>query len=195
MTFLQVPEHGEWLQTRNGVAFDLLHPRADMVRTGDVAHHLAQINRFVGALERPYSVAQHSLLVFTLLSEAGHRDPRVLLQGLVHDAAEAYVGDVSAPLKRLLPDYRRVEARVWAACAGHFGVSAELDPAVKAADWTACCLEAWEHGHRAPVAGWAGGDPRPQVSSRVLHVLRMQEPWTLMRNAWLDKVEGLRECV
>lgn len=64
----------------------------------EIAHALAQINRFTGHASRPYSVAEHSLLVATI---AAHEDasPVAQLAALLHDAHEAYVGDVSSPAK------------------------------------------------------------------------------------------------
>lgn len=193
MTIYEVPAHGEWLQTHGGVAFDLLSPRPEQVRPGDVAHHLSLINRFTGALGRPYSVAQHSLVVVELLKQAGYTDPGLLLQAAVHDAAEAYVGDVAAPLKRLLPDYRRVEARVWAACASRFRVPEKLDPAVKEADWLACRAEAWAHGERQPVDGWAGENPLSGLPNDVRAVLMAECDWQVWRRRWLDTVQTLED--
>lgn len=64
----------------------------------EIAHALAQINRFTGHCTRPYSVAEHSLLVSDLAERAG-ATPIVQLAALMHDAHEAYTGDVSSPVK------------------------------------------------------------------------------------------------
>jgi hypothetical protein len=48
--------------------------------------------------------------------------PTLKLVALMHDAAEAFVGDVSAPLKQLLPEYRRIEATVQGAILARFGL-------------------------------------------------------------------------
>lgn len=85
-----------WIQTAHGRTFDLGNPRASDIHVDDVAHHLAQINRYTGAARRPYNVAQHSCLVSQLLP------PRLRLAGLLHDAAEAYTGDWSSPMKVLV---------------------------------------------------------------------------------------------
>ena len=85
-----------WIQTAHGRTFDLANPRPEDIHVDDIAHHLAQINRFTGAARRPYNVAQHSCLVAQLLP------PRLRLAGLLHDAAEAYTGDWSSPLKVLV---------------------------------------------------------------------------------------------
>lgn len=85
-----------WIQTYSGVKFDLLRPRAIDVRVVDVAHHLSLLCRWVGATRRFYSVAQHSVLVSQAVCE------EFALHGLLHDAHEAYVGDLSMPLKDAL---------------------------------------------------------------------------------------------
>ncbi|MGI1228864.1 HD family hydrolase, partial [Raoultella ornithinolytica] len=56
------------------------------------------------------------------------------LEALLHDAAEAYLQDIPAPLKRLLPDYRAIEDRVDAAIRQKFGLPAEQHQTVKYAD-------------------------------------------------------------
>jgi hypothetical protein len=82
-----------WIQTFTGKRFDLLNPQPEMVCTEDIAHHLSLLNRFTGATRFPYSVAQHSVLMSHIVP------PELAKAALLHDAHEAYVGDVSAPLK------------------------------------------------------------------------------------------------
>lgn len=92
-----------WMLTASGVPFDLRLVHADAVRIEDIAHHLAQINRYCGAAMRPISVAEHSLLVLWLLRQQMRViDPSLLLAGLLHDAHEAYFGDHTSPVKRLI---------------------------------------------------------------------------------------------
>jgi len=67
----------------------------------DVAWHLAQINRFTGACKRPYSVAEHSLLCADL-AKRDDNGPAVQLLCLLHDAHEAYTGDMSSPMKNVV---------------------------------------------------------------------------------------------
>jgi len=84
------------IATYNGNVISLLTPDPADVDIGDIAHSLSQINRYTGHTSRPYSVAAHSIIA---AKHWGHIDP---LAALLHDSAEAYIGDVASPLKRLL---------------------------------------------------------------------------------------------
>lgn len=89
--------------TATGARVNLLAIEPATISALDIAHHLAQINRFTGACKRPYSVAEHSLLVVEIIErEAGVHDPAILMAALLHDAHEAYVNDVSRPSKQAL---------------------------------------------------------------------------------------------
>jgi uncharacterized protein len=85
---------GDWIQTYTGRRFYPLDPRPDEVDILDIAHALAQQCRFTGHTKTHYSVAQHSCLVS---QHAGEADG---LWGLLHDAAEAYISDLSRPVKQ-----------------------------------------------------------------------------------------------
>lgn len=90
-----------WILTATGAEVDLRRPTHSSLAATDIAHALAQINRFTGHAARPYSVAEHSLLVCELLErEYGVLNPKPLLAALLHDAHEAYAGDVSTPAKQ-----------------------------------------------------------------------------------------------
>ena len=74
------------------------HDAGRPVRISDIAHQLSMINRFHGATSRPYSVAEHSLLVSRIIQVQGH-SPSVQLAGLMHDAHEIYTQDLASPAK------------------------------------------------------------------------------------------------
>lgn len=108
-----------WIQTYTGKAFDLANPQPEQLDPHDIVHALAHIGRYTGHARDFYSVAEHTCSVVTeathiARNEEGYGDASVRLVGqfaLLHDAAEAYVGDVSAPLKRTpeLAGFRAIE--------------------------------------------------------------------------------------
>jgi hypothetical protein len=123
------------IHTYSGIAFDLRNPQPAMLRLEDIIHSLSLMNRFNGAALFPYSVAQHSLHVAELLP------PELRLEGLLHDAAEAYIGDMVSPLKQVMPEYKAVEARISAVVAEVFGLTYPEPAAVKQADLAVLAAE------------------------------------------------------
>lgn len=95
-----------WTQTISGKKIDLLHPKAESVDFYDIAHQLAHVNRFSGATDRPYSVAEHCCRVSLSLKAEGHT-PLVQFVGLLHDAHEAYMGDIITPVQNVLCELSR----------------------------------------------------------------------------------------
>jgi uncharacterized protein len=127
---------GPWLQTYSGLAFYYEDPQPEDIRIEDIAHALARICRFCGHIRAPfYSVAQHSVKVSRIVP-AG-----LALKALLHDAQEAYITDVPTPLKMCLPDYQRIEDRVWGTIARKFGFCDELEAEIKRADLVALATE------------------------------------------------------
>lgn len=124
-----------YLCTYTGRHFDYQNITPDNIHIEDIAHALANIPRFNGHTSYFYSVAQHSLLVSRLVA------PEIALDALLHDAAESYLCDIPSPLKKLLPDYQRIEAQVHAAICKKFNISAQTPPAVKHADLIALATE------------------------------------------------------
>jgi len=103
--------------TNSGKFVNLADPQPETICIEDIAHHLAHINRFTGATFQGYSVASHSLYVSDLVA------PEFKLIALMHDATEAYLGDISSPLKSILPEYKVIEARMHKAIADKMGYS------------------------------------------------------------------------
>jgi uncharacterized protein len=89
------------IRTYSGIDIPLLAPQTEHIEIRDIAHHLALLNRFCGATDMPISVAQHSVYVARVVAHL-KGDPIAQLWGLLHDAHEAYVGDIPRPMRRIL---------------------------------------------------------------------------------------------
>ena len=124
-----------YVSTFSGNRFYPLGPRIDRVSIEDIAHGLAYQCRFNGQTREFYSVAQHSLIVASLVP------PHLRLAALLHDAAEAYLGDMVKPLKVLMPEFADLEDRVSALIASAFGVDFSDYAPIKHADLIALATE------------------------------------------------------
>jgi len=124
-----------------GKYLDVYEPDPAAISLDAVAHGLANTCRFTGQSIRFYSVAEHAVLVARRLQELGY-SADVVMEGLHHDDAEAFLGDVTRPLKRRLEDYREIEGRMSAAVSRALGVPIPdpMSSDVKAADtWALAC--------------------------------------------------------
>lgn len=107
---------GAWTWTYTGVRFYPMSAGPDDIVLRDIAHALAHTCRYNGMCKRFYSVAEHSVIVSQLVEE------RWAKWGLMHDAAEAYLGDVIRPVKQGLPQFKEAEARLLKQIAIRFGL-------------------------------------------------------------------------
>lgn len=124
-----------YVSTFSGNRFYPLEPRIDRVAIEDIAHGLAYQCRFNGQTREFYSVAQHSLIVASLVP------PQLRLAALLHDAAEAYLGDMVKPLKVLLPEFAAIEDKVTALIAEAFDIDFSDYAPIKRADLIALATE------------------------------------------------------
>ncbi len=149
-----------WLQTASGLAFDLEAPEAEDVDPYDIAHALAYLCRFGGRAQHFYSVAQHSVLVSYLVPE------EFALAGLLHDGAEAYVGDLARPVRRMIHGFDTLERRVLGAIADRFGIPLLVfdAPEVIEADRIALLTER-DQLCLPPPRPWPEDEPTPFVPS------------------------------
>ena len=98
----------------------------------DIVVALSRIQRGGGHYRFPYTVAQHSVMVSEIVPT---------LAALLHDAAEAYIGDVLTPIKAACPELCAIENRIQAAIAAHFGIDTFARPEIKHADLVALATE------------------------------------------------------
>lgn len=156
-----------WLQTFTDEKFDLVNPTLDQVDVRVIAHALARICRFGGHARQFYSVAQHSVIV------SHHVPAPYALHALMHDAAEAYIGDVIRPLKMLLKEwtgekYEAFEANVEGVIWKRLGIEWTDDArrAVHEADERALATEARDLFGK-PIDNWTG-KLRPALELRIV---------------------------
>lgn len=117
-----------WIPTFTGRKFHFLNCDPSDVDIVDIAVALSRAARFNGHTRHFYSVAQHSVLV-SLQCE------QFPLHALLHDAAEAYIGDITTPLKMLLgPHVKSLEARMHGVICQRFGIGSAMPTEVKVAD-------------------------------------------------------------
>jgi uncharacterized protein len=149
---------GPTIMLRSGAWFDFCAPAASDFTIEDVAHGLANICRYSGQCSNFYSVAEHSILV----SETAKGFE---FEALLHDAAEAFLGDITRPLKQMLPEYKRIEEDVERAILDRFGVSWPIPTQVKQADLRVLAAEQKQIMPKG-TDGWVRGqkvEPAPIV--------------------------------
>lgn len=113
---------GQWIMTYSGIHFYLLDPRAEDISALDIAHALSNICRYTGHTKYFYSVGTHSILCAEQARNEG-ASTLIQLYLLLHDATEAYLTDVSRPLKALLGKvYTDMEDAVHKCVFEHFGL-------------------------------------------------------------------------
>lgn len=129
----------------SGRWIDVLNPRVADIHLPDIAGGLAKICRFQGQTSRFYSVAEHSVLC-ALLAEQRQLDDQLVRAAFLHDAHEAYLGDITTPIKLLIPGIEDISSRLDQAVAEHFDVDVQLftAPEIRDIDHTALSLEAYQ---------------------------------------------------
>ena len=95
-----------FIKTFSGKHFYYDRINKDDIVINDIAVSLTKICRFAGHLSHFYSVAQHAVLSSQLVPQ------EFAFEALMHDATEAYCQEIPDKLKRLLPDYKRIEEKI-----------------------------------------------------------------------------------
>ena len=141
-------DESSWIQTYSGVKFFPLDPRPEEVNIVDIAHALANVCRFAGHVSEHYSVAQHSRFVSRLVP------PEDAKWGLLHDAAEAYTGDMPRPIRRNIPQWRGIEDKILEAIAARFDLELPVPTSVWYFDNVILAMEARDLFAGGPVQNW-----------------------------------------
>lgn len=128
VTYIPTDRHGDWIQLVSGKPFWPLDPRPGEITIEDIAWSLSMQCRYAGHTTQFYSVAEHSVMVASIVPE------QHALWGLLHDAAEAYLVDLPRPVKQLMPTYREAEDRLAGVIAHRFGLSWPMPSEVEEAD-------------------------------------------------------------
>ena len=99
---------GDYITTYSGIHMSPLAPGAEEIHIRDIAHSLSLMVRANGHFPDFYSVGQHCIHCCEEAHARGYTE-RVQLACLLHDASEAYLEDITRPVKQHLPKYRAVE--------------------------------------------------------------------------------------
>ena len=117
-----------WMQVYSGEQFYPLEPSPPAIDIGDIAHSLSMLCRYNGHCLRFYSVAEHSVLLSHTV------DPEHARWALLHDATEAYMGDMVRPVKQDMPEFVTAEDNLEVVIAGQFGLGWPMPAQVKEHD-------------------------------------------------------------
>lgn len=133
---------GDWFQTYpKGIRFWPLDPKPEEIFIEDIACSLSNICRFTGHVKHFLSVGQHSLTVSKLCS---HKNA---LAGLMHDAAEAYVNDVSRPVKPFLNNFKEIEDNILEVIFNKYNIEWPITDEIHMIDRKLCITEARDLDH------------------------------------------------
>lgn len=199
-----------WFQTYSGKLVSVTDPKPEDVDVVDVAHALSMTCRFGGHCRDFYSVAEHSVHVCEIgTALRSHLDvtypstienTRHSLVLLLHDAAEAYVGDLITPLKRNLLDAKALETKWLKAIEQKFNLGTALsDPeeSIKQADLCALSIEILSLYDRADPIWWSKFKPPTildldQVSIDCWSPVEARRRFLRLFTQLHDRLEGLR---
>jgi hypothetical protein len=166
-------------QTFTGRFINVSNPTDSSISIVDIAHALSLSCRFSGHVSKFSSVADHSVRVVNMMMRWGITDRWELLAGLLHDASEAYLSDISTPVKKMpeMKGYLEVEDSLMRNIFRRFGVDIwPLPSSVKEADWVVL----WREAHTLM---------RPQFQHKA-----WEPSWTRMvRGTMIDHLDVLEQ--
>lgn len=110
----------DYIGTYTGRKFHFMSPSPDEICLDDITIALANTTRYGGHC-RFYSVAEHSVLLATYIMNK-YKSAEMALFALMHDASEAYLGDIQRPLKQHLSEYKAIEVNVSNVILAKYGI-------------------------------------------------------------------------
>ena len=129
------------IETFTGRNVDILDPDPNEICIEDIAHALANTNRFGGHTRVPYSVAEHSVRMSHIVPEF------LAMDALMHDAQEAYIGDMPSPFKKVMQEFQFYEDRIECVIRKAFDLpGSKHDPRIKHYDNVMLITEARDLG-------------------------------------------------
>lgn len=187
---MSAPVMAGWIQTHSGAAVDPLNPDPSTLNIDDITHALSNVNRFTGHTRKPYSVALHSLTVARLMHlRGGSRAAQ--LWALMHDATEAYLSDIAAPIKQspIFDGYRLAEMKLASVIRARFGINVDdRDLAdVQRADWDMLLAE---RKNVLPPGAWKAAAPPADACEAFMWGHALKDP-TVTRIIFLSLFEQL----
>lgn len=166
-----------WIQTSTGRKFFPLDPRPEEVHVEDIAAGLSLEYRYSGQTRTPslgITVAEHSCRLCDYASARHPENSMLIFQALMHDAPEAYVSDVTRPVKKHFPAFEMVERGIWLAVCERFGIEPTLPKLLE--EWDRrICLDERDASMAEPPEEWSTRGPKLGVRFEFWHPLRAKE--------------------
>jgi len=161
--------NGDWIETFTGRQFWPLDPCAEDVCIEDIAHALSLLCRFNGHCKCFYSVAEHSLLCSELALRQG-LGRRMELLTLLHDASEAFISDVSRPVKHYVHNFKQIEDQVQQAVLSAFSIAEPSEEEKQLIEEIDVKVLAAEAATLMPFKNW--GLPHPPTDQVTIDALK-----------------------
>ena len=159
------------MRVYSGRILDVDDVRPQDISVDDICHGLANTPRYNGHTDFPYSVAQHSVMLMWAARKLG-MSQEMQTQCLLHDAAEAYMGDIPSPWKARWPEAQKDEVRLLEVIGEAMGVKLHpLPKQVKELDYS---MRLWEAYHLFPEARQ---DPWGPANTDFPVMLTFEQPW------------------
>jgi 5'-deoxynucleotidase YfbR-like HD superfamily hydrolase len=180
---MKTPQTKNAIGLSNGDFFNYDSPETHDYDIEAIAQSLSKICRFNGHNDGDahYSVAEHSVLVSRTVP------PEYALEGLLHDASEAFTGDIQKPLKEKLPCFKKIEDRVEKAVATFFNLRYPFPSEIKQADKAVYQAERQQIATAVHDSIWNKGVPPANVKIRCLSPKRA-------KREFLERFEELRNA-